>query len=98
MNHNYFVYILTNYNKTVLYIGVTNDLRYRLCWHQKDAMGERRHFTGKYSVIYLIYWERFQWIQHAIEREKELKSWRRSKKEELIKGFNPAWKFLNDEV
>ncbi len=54
MNHNYFVYILTNYNKTVLYIGVTNDLRYRLCWHQKDAMREGRHFAGKYRVVYHI--------------------------------------------
>jgi len=48
--------------------------------------------------LYIIYWERFPWIQHAIEREKELKSWRRPKKEELKKGFNPDWKFLNDEV
>lgn len=98
MDHNYFVYILTNYSKTVLYIGVANDLQNRLYQHQEDAKGEKRHFTGKYNVVYLIYWEHFQWIQHAIEREKELKGWRRSKKEELINEFNPDWKFLNNEV
>ena len=55
-------------------------------------------FTYKYNTTFLIYYERFQFIQHAIVREKELKGWRRSKKIELINSFNPEWNFLNEEV
>lgn len=98
MIHNYFVYILTNVNRTVLYIGVTNDLQTRLQEHYFDSQKNKRHFTGKYNVYFLIYWERFDNINDAIDREKELKGWRRSKKENLINSVNPSWKFLNDEV
>jgi putative endonuclease len=96
--HNYFVYITTNRNKTVLYTGVTNDLTNRLHEHQEDANGKKKHFTGKYNAYFLVYWERFQYIERAIEREKEIKGWLRSKKEKLISEFNPEWRFLNDEV
>lgn len=98
MIFNYFVYILTNANRSVLYIGVTNDLQTRLHEHYIDSQNTKRHFTGKYNVYYLIYWERYHNINDAIDREKELKGWRRSKKEELINVFNPSWIFLNDEV
>jgi putative endonuclease len=98
VTHNYFVYITTNRNKTVLYTGVTNDLTNRLHEHQEDANGREKHFTGKYNAYFLVYWERFQYIEHAIEREKEIKGWLRSKKEKLISEFNPEWRFLNDEV
>lgn len=96
--HNYFVYIVTNFNKTVLYIGVTNDLHTRLYEHREDAFSFKRHFTGKYNVCFLIYWERYDNIEFAIEREKQLKRWKRSKKEKLINDFNPNWRFLNDEI
>ncbi|MDL2215079.1 GIY-YIG nuclease family protein [Dysgonomonas sp. OttesenSCG-928-M03] len=96
--HNYFVYILTNFNKTVLYTGVTNCLRNRLFEHRTDAENERKHFTGKYNVIYLVYWERFTNIEDAISREKQIKGWTRIKKENLILEFNSEWKFLNDEI
>jgi len=96
--HNYFVYILTNKTKTVLYIGVTNELKNRLYWHKEDALNRKTHFTGKYNVYYLIYWERFQFIDQAIKREKQLKAWSRAKKEKLIFEFNPEWIFLNDEI
>lgn len=96
MQHNYFVYILTNKNKTVLYIGVTNDLETRLKQH---VNGESKiAFTKKYNCHFLIYFERFQFIQHAIEREKELKGWTRLKKNLLIETENKDWKFLNDEI
>lgn len=98
MIDNYFVYIVTNINKTVLYIGITNDLFTRLNEHYNDSNTSKKHFTGKYNAYHLIYWERFDNIEYAIEREKELKGWRRSKKENLINSFNPTWKFLNDEV
>lgn len=97
--HNYFVYITTNQNKTVLYVGVTNDLYTRLVQHKENAaLFTHSSFAGKYNAYFLIYFERFGQIDHAIEREKEIKAWRRSKKEELINAFNPEWKFLNDEV
>ncbi|MBN4065814.1 GIY-YIG nuclease family protein [Candidatus Amoebophilus asiaticus] len=97
-DHNYFVYITTNPKKTVLYIGVTNDLERRLQEHLEDNMYNRRTFAGKYFCYNLIYYERHQYIEHAIEREKEIKKWRREKKESLINSFNPKWKFFNDAI
>ena len=76
---NYFTYILTNKNKTVLYTGVTNNLKRRLFEHQEDAKGVKGTFAGKYNCYYLVYYERFQLIEHAIKREKEIKGWNRSK-------------------
>lgn len=69
-NHNYFVYIVTNPTKTVLYTGVTNDLTTRLQQHYENR-GNKSSFAGKYFCYNLLYWERFQYIDHAIEREKE---------------------------
>ena len=97
-DHNYFVYILTNFHRKVLYTGVTNDLERRLHEHRISSETDKKSFTGKYNCFYLVYWERHQWIQHAIEREKEIKGWNRVKKERLIESINPDWKFLNDEV
>lgn len=96
MNHNYFVYILTNYKKSVLYTGVTNDLKRRLFEHKE--CNNSNSFTSKYKCYYLLYWERFQFIEHAIEREKEIKGWTRLRKENLIKELNPNLNFLNDEI
>ncbi|MEQ6120686.1 GIY-YIG nuclease family protein [Reichenbachiella sp. MALMAid0571] len=98
MQHNYFVYILTNKYKKVLYVGVTNDLRTRLFQHYEDSIGIKKTFAGKYNCYHLVYWERHQWIQHAIDREKEIKGWKRFRKDDLINEFNPDWKFLNDEI
>jgi putative endonuclease len=96
--HNYYVYILTNSLKTVLYIGVTNNLYRRLREHYQDSKTKKKTFAGKYNCYNLIYYEYFQFINHAIDREKELKGWRRSKKVELVENVNPDWKFLNDEI
>lgn len=95
--HNYYVYILTNKTKTVLYTGVTNDLKNRLYWH-KNPEAIDKSFTSKYKCFYLIYFEHFDDIETAIAREKQIKGWTRQKKENLIKGFNPDWKFLNEEI
>jgi putative endonuclease len=92
--HNYYVYILTNFTKSVLYTGVTNNLIRRLEEH-KNGSGD---FTSRYNCFYLLYWEHHQYINNAIAREKEIKGWRRSKKEALINDFNPEWKFLNEEI
>src|SRR5690554_3210477 len=97
-SHNYFVYIVTNVNRTVLYIGVTNDLYIRLKEHENDSRHGKKHFTGKYNTYFLVYWERFEYVDHAIDREKEIKGWSRKKKEDLINAFNPKWDFLNDTI
>jgi putative endonuclease len=93
----YFVYILTNYKKTVLYTGVTNNLEQRIIEHYLDR-GNVKTFTGRYSVFYLLYYECIQYVNNAIAREKEIKGWSRMKKIELINCFNPQWKFLNYEL
>lgn len=93
--HTYHVYILTNSNKTVLYTGVTNNLKRRLQEH-KNPLSPKSNFTSRYNVYYLLYYESFGWIDEAISREKEIKGWSRKRKEELIKGFNPNLEFLND--
>lgn len=97
-DHNYFVYITTNPKKTVLYIGVTNDLNTRLLQHKEDNLNDKISFAGKYFCFNLIYYERFANVNHAIDREKELKGWTRLKKKNLIESFNPTWKFLNNEI
>ncbi|WP_424962570.1 GIY-YIG nuclease family protein [Ekhidna sp.] len=98
MNHNYFTYITTNKSRKVLYTGMTNDLRTRLEQHKEDAMGAKKTFAGKYNCYYLVFWERHQYVNYAIEREHEIKGWKRFKKVALINEFNPEWRFLNDEV
>ena len=97
MSHNYFVYILTNKNKTVLYTGVTNDLEIRLKQHIENK-DNKFAFTFKHNCHYLIFFERHQFIEHAIEREKEIKGWTRKRKNELIEIENPGWRFLNEEI
>ncbi len=98
-SHSYFVYILTNKNKTALYTGVTNDLYRRLSEHFENAKPFRHSsFAGKYNAYHLLYYERYDWVENAIAREKEIKGWRRSKKEALINTLNPEWIFLNDEA
>ena len=95
--HNYYVYILTNKIKTVLYTGVTNNLKQRLYFH-KNPEANTKAFTAKYKVFYLIYYEHFKDVEEAIKREKQIKGWRREKKERLINEFNSEWRFLDDEV
>ena len=95
--HNYYVYILTNKNKTVLYVGVTNNLKERLYYH-KNPEANSKTFTSKYKVFYLIYYEHFTHIDNAISREKQIKKYRREKKENLIANFNKDWLFLYDTI
>ncbi len=91
--YDFYVYILTNKNKTVLYTGVTNDIRRRLKEHREKK--NPKSFTAHYNVEFLIYYEHFGWIQLAIAREKEIKDLRRELKLDLIKNFNPELQFLN---
>ena len=93
----YYVYILTNIKRTVLYTGVTNDLEQRIIEHYTRA-DLHQSFTAKYHVYYLLYYEPHQYINNAIAREKELKGWSREKKMQLIGEFNPTLGFLNEKL
>ena len=99
-SHNYFVYITTNKSKTVLYVGVTNDLENRLEQHRHSAMEipYSTRFTAKYKAYFLVCYERFGDVNQAIDREKQIKRWSRKKKEGLIESMNSNWSFLNDEI
>ncbi len=96
-SHNYFVYITTNPKRTVVYIGVTNDLQTSLDQHYNNR-GNPKTWVGRYFCYNLVWWERHGFIEHAIEREKEIKKWRREKKNNLIEQLNPKWRFLNQEI
>ena len=98
MFNNYFVYIITNKYRTILYIGVTNNLQKRLSQHYFDSKNAKKSFAGKYNCYYLLYYEKFENSSNAIAREKELKKWRREKKNNLIRSFNPKWESLNTQV
>jgi len=88
-----FVYILSNFKINVFFTGVTGDLEKRLQEH-RSGIGSK--YTNKYKVHYLVYYEEFQSIQLAIEREKKLKNWHRSWKIELIKSVNPELRDLSE--
>ncbi|PRY20842.1 putative endonuclease [Spirosoma oryzae] len=93
----FYVYIVTNPEKTVLYTGMTNDLIRRLQEHY-ESRGQAEKFAGKYYCHRLVYWEYHQYVRNAIDREKEIKGWRREKKVALIQSINPEWRFLNDDI
>ncbi len=89
----FYVYILTNKTKTVLYIGVTNDLKRRIYEHKEKLV---KGFTEKYNVNNLVFFEMIEEAVTAIEREKQIKGWIRSKKISLIESVNPYWKDLTE--
>ena len=93
-SYKFYVYIITNKRRTVLYTGVTNNLHRRLFEHKTKK--NPNSFTSKYNVEFLIYYEKFGWIQQAIEREKEIKNLSREKKLNLIKEINPNIEFWNE--
>jgi putative endonuclease len=91
---NYYIYIITNYNNTVLYTGVTNNLERRIQEHKnKIILG----FSSKYNLNKIVYYEQFSDIEDAISREKQIKGGSREKKIVLINNMNPEWKDLSVE-
>ena len=90
----YYVYILTNRWKTVLYTGMTNSLEKRIWQHKNKVIAG---FTKKYNCDRLVYYETYDEVDQAIAREKQLKPWSRSKKKILIERLNPEWKDLAEE-
>jgi len=93
MNKIYAVYILTNYNETTFYVGVTGDLPKRI-WEHKNKVVEG--FTKKYNVDRLVYYELTKDVESALNREKQLKRWHRQWKINLIKEMNPEFKDLSE--
>ena len=95
--HHYYVYMVTNPKRTTLYTGVTNDLQRRLEEHIENE-GQSRTFAGRYFCNRLVHWELFGDITQAIAREKEIKGWRREKKDALIALHNPEWRDLTADI
>ena len=89
----YWVYILANWDHRVLYTGVTNDLTRRLYEHKS---GLHEGFTKKYRVTNLVYFEQTSDVNAAIAREKQIKGWRREKKDALVEQVNPEWNDLSE--
>ena len=92
----YYVYILSNKLNTVVYTGVTKDLVRRVYEHKHHL--DPNSFTAKYGVDKLVYFEQTTDVRAAIEREKQIKSWSRKKKNELVEQLNPQWKDLYNSI
>ncbi|MFN3752990.1 GIY-YIG nuclease family protein [Flavobacterium sp.] len=90
----YFLYILASKKNGTLYIGVTNNIERRIEEHKNKL--NPNCFTAKYNVNLLVYYETFQYINDAIDREKQLKKWNRQWKINLIEEENKDWKDLSE--
>ena len=88
----YYVYFITNWNNKVMYVGVTNNLERRIYEHKNKLV---KGFTKKYNINKLVYFEETQDVISAIDREKEIKKWRREKKDQLVNSMNPTWRDLS---
>jgi putative endonuclease len=95
MRPTFYTYMVTNWFKTTLYTGMTNNLAERLVGHY---IGKEGSFTSQYQTYYLVWHEETKYVLNAIAREKEIKHYTRAQKEALIKEFNPEWRFLNEDV
>lgn len=91
----YYAYILANKTNTVLYTGVTNDLKKRVYQHREKLV---EGFAKKFNVYGLIFYEQTENVESAIQREKQIKSWSRLRKVELISKFNPEWEDLYEKL
>ncbi len=91
----YYLYLITNYSNSVLYLGVTNNLKRRITEHKK---GVNKGFSKKYNCNKLVWFEKFTDIKFAIEKEKSMKKWKRLYKENLIKEINPEWNDLFEHL
>lgn len=95
MDKQYYVYMVTNRHNTVLYTGVTNDLRRRVYEHKARLIDG---FTEKYNITKLVYYEIFDDIENAILREKQIKGGSRERKIRLINSMNGTWEDLYEEL
>jgi putative endonuclease len=91
----YYMYMMTNRSRVVLYTGVTNSLERRLWFHGNAS---NCSFTKRHKVDRLVCYETHEDVRDAISREKEIKGWRREKKNDLIQKSNPKWEDLGKQV
>jgi putative endonuclease len=96
MKHGGCVYILANTHHTVFYTGVTADLYSRVIEHRDKKFSGS--FTSRYNIYKLVYYEVFPRIEEAIDREKQVKKYSRSKKIKLIERLNPGWRDLFEDI
>lgn len=89
------VYIISNQSRSTLYVGVTSDIELRMTEHRNHQFGG---FSAKYNLTQLLHFEEFGSMTKAIAREKQIKSWSRKKKDELISDSNPSWRDLLAEI
>jgi len=94
MNKSGYIYIITNKNNTTLYTGVTSNINRRIYVHKSHIYDG---FSKRYNLGKLVYYEEFNNIKDAINREKQIKAGSRKKKENLINSINPKWNDLSDE-
>ena len=94
MSKYYYVYLLTNWNNKVMYVGMTNNLERRVYEHKHKLV---KGFTAKYNIHKLVYFEETTDVRDAIAREKEIKKWRREKKDALVQTMNPDWNDLSED-
>ena len=94
-NKQYYIYIMTNKNNKVLYVGVTNDLKRRVYEHKEKLVDG---FTKKYNIANLVYYESTENVESAIEREKKIKGGSRTKKVALVERMNKEWRDLYEEI
>ena len=92
----YYVYILTNANKNLIYIGVTNNLIRRVYEHKHHL--DKGSYTARYNIDQLVYFEETSDVEAAISREKQLKGWNRARKNRLVESKNPAWKDIYTQI
>ena len=85
----YYVYMMTNQYRNVLYTGVTNDLVRRVYEHRNHLIKDS--FTARYHVTKLVYFEATEDVRSALKREKQIKSWKRARKDALVESQNPTW-------
>ena len=93
LEHHYYVYLMTNWNNKVMYVGITNNLERRVYEHKQKLL---KGFTEKYKVNKLVYFEETGDVWEALAREKEIKKWRREKKNNLVQSLNPRWIDLSE--
>src|SRR5438445_11028723 len=93
--HHYFMYMLTNNGRHPIYTGVSNSIMRRHPEHKRKD--DPDSFTARYNLNRLVYFEKFQYIDNAIDREKQIKPWSRKKKIALIESVNPKWDDLSRE-
>ena len=95
MDRQYYIYIMTNTRNTVLYTGVTSDIKRRVYEHKEKLVGG---FTRKYNITKLVYYELFNEVHDAISREKQIKGGSRQQKIDLINSMNNGWRDLYEEL